>query len=138
MTPDNPLLYCQEINEPSDNINNTDIDNELSLSSKTSLLRGEEMQQFMNNNTVFTDNDPSLNQIEDNINNKLGFFTANSGLTPVNINQDPSRDTVTSHVIFNQIGTFTSRRTTNIDGTSRQKYLIQKLCSTLPGQSSPL
>ena len=75
------------------------------------------MQQFMNNNTVSTDNDPSLNQTEDNINNKLGFFTANSGFNPVNINQDPSLDYITGHVIFNQIGTCTSRRTTNIDGT---------------------
>ena len=69
---------------------------------------------------------------------KQGFFTTHSGDSPANIFQDKNRLTITGHVIFNQAGTCTRRRKHNIEGTSRQKHIVQSLCATIPGQASPL
>jgi len=98
----------------------------------------DDVENFISNHVVFSNLDSSLDQSEDNIPDSFGFFTTNSGDLPPNIFQDKNRLAVTGHVIFNQVGTCTRRRKYNIEGTSRQKHLVQSLCATVPGQASPL
>ena len=97
-----------------------------------------EEDNFMNTHVVFSNQDPTLNQTQDNINTNHGFFTTHTGDSPINILQDQKKLSVTGHVIFNQAGTCTTRKNHNITGTSRQKHLVQSLCATIPGQASPL
>ena len=52
--------------------------------------------------------------------------------------QSGNSDVVSSHVIFNQVGQCITRHNTSIKGTSRQKHWVQSLCSTSPGDTSPL
>ena len=41
-------------------------------------------------------------------------------------------------MVFNQAGSCTQRKKYSINGTNRQKHMIQKLCSTIPGRALPL
>ena len=92
---------------------------------------------FINSYAVYSEQDTTMNQTQDNMDDGA-FFTTNAGDCPVNTYHDKTRDHVIGHVIFNQFGTFKRSRTRNIEGTITQKNLVQSLCSTIPGQNSPL
>ena len=77
-------------------------------------------------NMLYSNQDNTLNQTEDNKNNDA-FFTTNAGDYATNIVPNSHKDTVTGHVIFNQIGTCTRRQNHNIVGTSRQQHMVQNL-----------
>jgi len=88
---------------------------------------------------VTTEQDTTLDLTHDNMPVNQGFFTTNSGDEPVNVGRDNSRDDMMNgHVMFNVAGSMTQRRNHTITGTSRQRHLVQSLCATSSGQSSPL
>ena len=82
--------------------------------------------------------DETLDTSIDNVVNDEGFTTTDAGDEPVNIQQNETMISVAGHVIFNQVGKCTTRHKQTINGTSRQKYIVQSLCATTPGQASPL
>jgi hypothetical protein len=84
-----------------------------------------DIQHFMDTHAVFSEQDPTLNQTLDNQDNNASFFTTNSGNCSRNVVHDERRDAVTGHIIFNQVRTCTRRRNRNIEGTIRQKHLVQ-------------
>ena len=88
---------------------------------------------------IFPVQDTSLNLTSDNNVMNEGFFTTNSANISLDVKRN-STDTnaVSGHVIFNQIGNCAMRKTRNINGTSRQKHMIQSLCASTPNQSHPL
>ena len=79
-----------------------------------------------------------MDQTNDNRNEGNTFYTTNAGECPVNVLQDKVRDTVPGHVIFNQVGSCVNRRNKSIEGTSRQRHLVQSLCASIPGKNAPL
>ena len=89
----------------------------------------------MNNFIIYSEQDPTIETTEDNVSNNDGFHTSNAGDIPINIEQDITSDTVSGHVVFNQAGSCTQRKKYSINGTNRQKHMIQKLCSTIPRSS---
>ena len=131
---------CFSIDENVEDSNSSDYDdNEQSSStSNEEIFNNHDIEESINNFAVYSEQDVTLDITVDNSQRSDGFCTTNSGDIPVNINQDLTRDTVSAHVIFNQAGKCTNRRYRNIEGTSRQKHMVQSLCSTIPGQASPL
>ena len=113
-------------------------DQSLVSSDDSKIDKGNDIQKFMDTHAVFSEQDPTLNQTLHNQDNNAAFFTKNSGGCPRNVVHDEGRDSVTGHIIFNQVRTCTRRRNQNIEGTSRQKHLVQSLCATIPGQASTL
>ena len=97
-----------------------------------------EIENRMNNHVIYEEHDPTLDLTQDNKITNSGFATTNAGDIPVNINQDFKTDSVSGHVIFNQVGSCLNRGNVNIHGTSKQNYIIQSLCATVPGTASPL
>ena len=64
------------------------------------------------------------------------FTTTNDAESPINILQQNTYDTISGHVIFNQVGNYTIILNRSIEGTSRQKSFIENICATTPGQTS--
>ena len=64
--------------------------------------------------------DITFGQINDNAVNNVDFETTRTGLNAINENENDSTLTVSGHVIFNQVGSYTMRQNNNINGTSRQ------------------
>ena len=82
--------------------------------------------------------DTTLDATADNVVRDQGFFMTNASDVPFNVQQDPKKMVVAGHVIFNQAGKCTTRHKQTIEGTSRERYMVQSLCATSPGQASPL
>ena len=91
-----------------------------------------------NDFVTYNDIDASQDQSEDNIDRDSGFFTTQAGDLPTIIEQDPFRDRVSGHVLYNQAAVCTTRYDKRINGTNSQKHFIQRLCATTPGQTCPL
>ena len=123
--------------ESDSEVDSVDTDNSSLVTSDDDMNNVDELIDSMVNNTVYSEQDTSLDLTADN-NTEFGFATTHSGDTTTNIVQDLRTDTVSGHVIFNQAGSCTTRRYQHINGTSRQKHIIQSLCATVPGQASPL
>ena len=82
--------------------------------------------------------DTTLDLTTNNAVQDQGFLTMNAGDDPINVLQDPKTVVVGGHVIFNQAGKCTTRSKQTIEGNSRERYMVQSLCATSPGQASPL
>ena len=123
-------------NDDSESENTTD-DEESSYNSTLSEVSYGRISEFVTHCVQDTTLDLTIDN--QNFNDDL-FETTNSADIPLNINQHHhSSDTISGHVIFNQVGHCTIRRNQgSIEGTSRQKYFVQNLCATTPGQSFPL
>jgi hypothetical protein len=92
----------------------------------------------MDNFILSTEQDFTLDTTDNNLNNNEGFITTDAGDIPSNLSQAENSECISGHVIFNQVGTCTSRNHHIITGTSRQYHFIQSLCATSKGQPSPL
>ena len=87
---------------------------------------------------VNADQDLTLDTTQDNTDIDIGFETTDAGDEPVNIHLRDGSDPISGAVLFNQVGSCTTRQNNIIRGTNRQRNFVQKLCSTSPGQVSPL
>jgi hypothetical protein len=70
----------------------------------------------------------------------LPFYTTDAGDQPVSVEQNPYMDTVLSsgHVILNHAATCTRRYGRKLNAVQRDKFFIQSLASTTPGQATSL
>ena len=82
--------------------------------------------------------DFTLDVPNDNTHRTTPFLSTSAGDTPIDVEQMPNMDTVNGHVIMNQIASCTIRSNKRINGTHRDKFFVQSLCSTTPGKIVPL
>ena len=75
--------------------------------------------------------------VQDN-NKEKDFSTTYCTNIAINILQDLTSDTVSGHVIFKQVGSFIVQKYKDINDTNCQKYIVQSLCTTVPGRASQL
>ena len=101
----------------------------------SSLELDNDVANFISSYAVFSEQDPTMDQTTNNANDGNAFYTTNAGDFPVNVVQDKVRDTVTGHVILNQVGSCVNRQNQSIEGTSRQQHLLQGWCASIPGKN---
>ena len=88
---------------------------------------------------LFNDFDGSHDITQDNIIDDHGFFTTNSGDTVRGIIHHDRMEQVSGHVLLNQAAVCMRRfGRAPICGTQVQRHFIQRLASSIPGESSPL
>lgn len=76
---------------------------------------------------------------ESSENNEDWLPTTNAGDLPIEIKEKQGIGRhVSGHVILNQIGSLLSRQKHKIRSFSGQKHFLQRLCSTIKGESIPL
>ena len=70
----------------------------------TTLFRSRLRPKMMSSDVdeIYNDIDASQDQSEDNIDRDSGFFATQAGDLPTIIEQDPFRDRVSGHVLYNQ------------------------------------
>lgn len=66
------------------------------------------------------------------------FLMTHAGDELVDVVQNESMDTVSGHVLMNQVAVCTRRFDRKIRGRQRERFFTQHLCSTIPGQACPL
>ena len=126
--------YMNELNESDNDSNSEESDDDnVSINTENS-NKDEDLEDLMNKLVVYSEQDLTLDTTEDNINERVGFMTKNSGDIPMNVNQSLSRDTCSGHVLFNRVGSYTLRPRNNIEGTSRPKHMVQSLCAQFLGK----
>ena len=140
-----PNDLSRNLRDHQDSVENTVLDNEINSESEDndsevneSSEQDNDVANFISTYASYSEQDTTMDQTADNIDEGIAFYTTNSGECPVNVLQDSSRETVTGNVIFNQVGSCTNRFSRRIEGTSRQKHFVQKLCATTSGKNAPL
>jgi hypothetical protein len=92
----------------------------------------------MENFLVTSVQDTTLDLTDDNRQVNIGIPETNAGDIPANVHDRNDSSHVSGHVLFNVAGKCLNRKRGAITGNSRQKFWVQNLCSTSPGESAPL
>lgn len=92
----------------------------------------------MENFVVGSEQDSTLDVTKDNQPLNIGIHGTNAGDVAAGVTDRADKSRVSGHVIFNQVGNCLNRKNGRITGSNCQKYWVQSLCSTTPGESSPL
>ena len=91
----------------------------------------------MENYVTDVDPDESYDQTPDNIDQDEGMMT-NAGDTARTVGSYNQMRQISGHVILNQAAVCTNRYGKPIESTQYDKHFIQRLVSTIKGQSFPL
>jgi hypothetical protein len=116
------------------------------LPEKDGIFERDDFDHFVTSNF-----DPDVTQIEDDDNDiPLGDVeeniipTTDAGEVHYDVDDDMELKgvlgdiTINGHTILNQCGSLLTRKTHELKGSSKQKFFLQKICSTSIGNSLPL
>ena len=98
----------------------------------------DDAHQFDDDFLTFTNTDSSYEVTEDNHDVNDVIITTDAGDSVREIIQDPDMGYVDGHVLLNQAAVCLSRYGKPVHGTHRQKWFVQSLAATVPGETSPL
>ncbi len=87
---------------------------------------------------MHVDIDESHDPVLSELNLDEEFLSTQAGDIHVDVEHMPRMEQVSGHVMYNMAAVCLNRRGTRITGTQAQRHFVQKLCSTLPGHSSPI